>query len=367
MVKDVDWLLKLYRLMFRVVKLAERLSGIQRTVYVWSRVPFYKKMWEEAAIQLNAQFKCLAEGVWEIRDKECFTWINLHQVQFDDVVIWRLTGNKAFCYNLMKSNGLSVANYLVFGYDQISKILEFMKGYEGFYVVKPSVGTSAGVGVTTHIRSSAECRRAVALASLYGKEIIIERLVPGECYRLLILNGKMIHAVRRRGVRVNGDGRSTISQLIDKGNSARKKNFENSVPLTAITVDRDVLATLQMQNLSMIYVPAKDEEILIKSYDAPVRRNHVEVRTVYNENVTDLICKDVQDQAERAAKLLNARFAGVDIITHDPTIPLRESGGVINEINSSPGLHHHYNLMNDEGSSPATVVLKELLRSRRRI
>nr|HQU71074.1 hypothetical protein [Calditrichia bacterium] len=33
---------------------------------------------------------------------------------------------------------------------------------------------------------------------------------------------------------------------------------------------------------------------------------------------------------------------GVDLITPDVSRPLDEVGGVINEINTNPGLHHHY-------------------------
>ena len=51
----------------------------------------------------------------------------------------------------------------------------------------------------------------------------------------------------------------------------------------------------------------------------------------------------------------------IDIITFNPGISLESSGGVINEINTTPGLHHHYNLLNDHGTPPAVPVLKYLL------
>jgi cyanophycin synthetase len=61
---------------------------------------------------------------------------------------------------------------------------------------------------------------------------------------------------------------------------------------------------------------------------------------------------------------MNSGFAGIDIITLDPSVPLSESGGVINEVNTTPGLHHHYNHANADSSGPAVDVLKCLLRSR---
>jgi D-alanine-D-alanine ligase-like ATP-grasp enzyme len=85
------------------------------------------------------------------------------------------------------------------------------------------------------------------------------------------------------------------------------------------------------------------------------------VRTVYDQSVTHLICKDIRERAERVARLLNSRFAGIDVITLDPALPLEESGGVINEINTNPGLHHHY-VCGDEDSTPALSVLSYLLK-----
>jgi len=104
----------------------------------------------------------------------------------------------------------------------------------------------------------------------------------------------------------------------------------------------------------------KGREALVKSCDIQ-HAGKSELRTTFNENVTGLVCRDLRTKAVRAAYALNSEFAGVDIITLDPAVPLRESGGVINEVNTTPGLHHHYNLINGNGSSPAGDVLKYLL------
>ena len=100
-------------------------------------------------------------------------------------------------------------------------------------------------------------------------------------------------------------------------------------------------ATLLAQGLSSDSVIQDKREVLVQSHDAP-HAKHVEVRTIYDEVVTGLICKELRQQAERAAILLQSKFAGVDVITLDPSLPLEKSGGVINEINTNPGLHHHY-------------------------
>ena len=45
--------------------------------------------------------------------------------------------------------------------------------------------------------------------------------------------------------------------------------------------------------------------------------------------------------------MINVEFSGVDLMIEDHSLPLQESGCVVNEINTTPGLHHHA-LVEDE-------------------
>ena len=326
---------------------------------MWGRIPLYKEIWENAAMELNAGFIELAEGVWEVRYGDRETRLNNHLVQLDDPVVSSLAAKKDFCYSMLEKNGLPIPEHLTFRFDDLSKVKLFMEENGGFFVIKPARGTSAGLGVTTHITSFRECLNAIALASLHSHEIIIERLVPGECYRILILNGEIIHASRRRGLRVRGDGQSTIGELLIQEKKCFQE-FSGNDSLISLKDDRDITATLEAQRLTFESAPGAGQGVIVRSSELPSRKN-VEVRTVYNENVTGLLCQDLRKQAVQAAQALNSRFAGVDIITLDPSVTLEESRGVINEINTTPGLQHHYNLLNDHGTSPAVQVLKYLL------
>jgi len=345
--------------------MASRLWGRTQTVYVWDRIPFYRQLWEAAAARLSAQFSELAEGIWEVRRGESKTYINIHRIQLDDAVIDNLAGNKPFCYDILRREKIPVPDHVIFRPDELDRAWQFLNGRKSYFVVKPALETSAGMGVTTHVRTKRECRNAIALASLYSSTIILEDLVPGECYRLLVLNGRMIHAVRRRGVRVRGDERSTIAELVKRENE-RGRGKKPANAFGPITWNRDMSATLSRQGLTFQSVLPGGQEVLVQSHERPGEK-HVEVRTIYNEVVTHLICKELRQQAERAACLLHSKFTGVDVITLDPTVPLEQSGGVINEINSNPGMHHHYissshNAYNrTDDIQPAVTVLAYLL------
>ena len=263
---------------------------------------------------------------------------------------------KPLVYQMFAERGLRVPEHMVFQLQELDRATEFLKRHPRGCVVKPANGTSSGQGVTTHILTGRELRAASVLASLYCPELLIEPMIPGECYRLLVLKGEMIHAVCRRGPRLVGDGVSNVAMLIQAENERRKNQGES-----LLDVDRDCLFTLGYQDLSIESVPLQGQMFMGKSVNDP-RRTRVEVRTVYNEVVTGMICDVLKTSAESAAKILNSELVGVDLITVDPTVSLEKSGGVINEVNTTPGLHHHYDSSLERFPEPALRILQSLFR-----
>jgi D-alanine-D-alanine ligase-like ATP-grasp enzyme len=85
------------------------------------------------------------------------------------------------------------------------------------------------------------------------------------------------------------------------------------------------------------------------------------VRTVYTNSSRELICESIRRDAETAARVVGSAFLGVDVITLDPSVPLRESGGVINEVNTTPALHHHYDASREPYPAAAVLALQALL------
>ena len=61
----------------------------------------------------------------------------------------------------------------------------------------------------------------------------------------------------------------------------------------------------------------------------------------------------------QAAAVIGARLAGVDIITPDPSISLDKSGGVVLEVNTTPGYYYHYHRRG--GPVPVACAILECL------
>ena len=348
--------------LLKVARIIARLRGLWRAVfnssgqvYVGERVSSYKDMWQAAAREIGARFTSLADDTWEIELGGNKTRILNHMLQYDDPVTLEIASMKPLVYRLLKEQGLPVPEHIVFRIEEYERAYEFLSRHSDGCVIKPANGTSSGRGVTTHITTRSENHRAIVLASLYDRELLMEPMVPGECYRILVLRGQTVHAVCRRAARLCGDGASTVSDLI-RAENTRLQSENNNL----LKINHDSVFTLKYQDLRLDSVPAKYRVFAVQNVLDPAG-SRAEIRTVYNETVTDSICDAVKDAAAKAAAIVGSDFAGVDLITTDATVSLEESGGFINEVNTTPGMHHHYNPQREEFPWPVVQALADLL------
>ena len=326
-----------------------RVLGLARTVYVEQRVDEYRGYWEGAARILGAEFSTLAPGVWEVRLGERATRIAGHVVQADDPVTLRLAGDKALCHALARAAGVPVPEHLVFRLSTLREARKRVDGSGGLWVVKPVRGSSSGLGVTTGVRTGKEVEDAAVLASLFCPDLLLERMVAGESCRLLYLDGELVHAARRRGARVTGDGRRTVRQLAAERNLARMLD------------DPASLATLAAARLTADDVPGAGREVVVRGIPA-VSDGARELRTIYDETITPLVHPSLARSLAEVVRRLGSRLAGVDVVTVDPARPLEETGGAFLEINTTPGIHHHYHTDEERRAHPVVVrVLRRLL------
>lgn len=340
--------LKWRRLLAFLGRRVRRAAGIERTVYVDERVEEYRGYWAGAARRIGAEFHELTDRAWEVRRDGRHTRIVLSHVQLNDTVVADLSADKPFSYGVARAAGVPVPRHATFTLDTLGEAVEFVRRGKGFHVVKPARDTSAGIGVTTLVRSRRQLERAALLASLFCSTFIVEEMIPGETCRLLYIGGVFAHAVRRRGLRVRGDGRSTILELVEK--AGRSPSI----------LDVNAAWTLQAQALTPSSVVAAGEEVLVRSLPPGVARSR-ELRTVYDETITERVGPALIEEIGGVVAALESELAGVDVITRDPTRSLAEAGGVFLEINPAPGIHHHYLSPADLEEHPVASRLLEFL------
>ncbi len=319
-----------------------------------ARSEFYEHLWRNAAAEIGATFSALGDGYCEVRLHERRTLIWQGLVQCDDPVTLKLAGNKPMVHKLLSEKGVRVPRHAAFTLDTISLAEEFLRSSSASCVIKPAADSGAGDGVTTHVHTMFELHRAAAYASLVGSRLLIEEQVRGESYRLLYLDGQLLHALYRRSPRIVGDGKSTVRQLMIAENERRQRDA-GSAAVTRLRVDPDCVATLRDAGLSLRSVPRKGKEVIVKTV---VNEN----TTSDNVSMTTTIGEQLIQEGALAAKTLGILLAAVDVITSDPSRSLVDANGAVIEVNTTPGLHHHYNVMSpDLHDTIAVPILQRLL------
>ena len=197
-------------------------------------------------------------------------------------------------------------------------------------VLKPRWGKQ-GRGVTTNLTNETEIRAAYAEASRFGSNAVVEQFVEGADYRLLVINGRFVAAVKRVPARVTGDGCQSVQALIDESN---RRDRRDSVWLFPLHVDQEMLGTLAAQGLGLGYVPQAGETVQLRR----VANQSIGGTTI---DVTDEVHPDNRMMAVAAARACLLDLAGLDFMTTDISRSWREGGAAIIEINSGPGIDLH--------------------------
>ena len=81
-------------------------------------------------------------------------------------------------------------------------------------VVKPQDGNQ-GKGVTVNITTREQLEAAYQAATEFRDDIMVERFLPGNDFRLLVIGNKLIAAARRDPPQVIGDGEHSVRQLVE--------------------------------------------------------------------------------------------------------------------------------------------------------
>jgi cyanophycin synthetase len=318
---------------------------------VAGRTGFYRDVWEEAAAQLGGTVTVLERALLEIRCGDVVLRTRTNLTSLDDQLTVAVADDKPLVYRLLAEHGLPVPRHLVCRADDLRGAWAFARSLGRPCVVKPARASGA-IGVTTGVDARYDLARALAYGGAFGRELLVEEMVGGGIYRLLYFDGELLDAVRRDPPTVAGDGASPIERLIQTENERRLAGGIAAAQ-SLIKIDGELRHTLRHAGRTLQSVPAAGEVVLLKNVVNDNRRED-------NVSAAGALCPEVVRAGAAAAAAVGTRLAGVDIITPDPSRPLAEAGGVVIEVNQSPGYYYHY--YKREGRVPvATLILERLI------
>lgn len=200
-------------------------------------------------------------------------------------------------------------------------------------VVKPENGNQ-GKGVSIGLNNENEVAFAFNIAKKISDYVMVEKYIPGNDYRVLVVGDKVAAVAQRVPAYVIGDGKHPISYLINLKNMDPLRGEGHEKPLTKIKIDEVTIAVLKKQNYTLDSIPGSDKKIYLK--------NNANLSTGGEAiDCTDKIHPVNCQLAIQASKIIGLDIAGVDITCKDISIPITQSGGAIIEVNASPGLRMH--------------------------
>ncbi len=266
-----------------------------------------------------------------------------------------IAGDKVLAKQFLDRAGIPVPAGLVASTG--AEAVQALAQLGGAVVIKPQSGNHGkcvSVGIRTPAQAEQAYRRAAAGSG--SGAVIVESYIPGNDYRVLIVDGRVIAAAELRPPVVTGDGTRTISELVDAINADPRRGHGHSRELTKIALDDVALEHLAAAGL----VPGS---VLDAGQQVSLRRNGNLSTGGTSKDVTDLVHEDVAELCRRAAVAAGLDICGIDLRLADIGAALFSSindgdpavgqPAAIIEINACPGLRMH--LFPAEGSPRAVA------------
>jgi GNAT-family acetyltransferase (TIGR03103 family) len=196
----------------------------------------------------------------------------------------------------------------------------------GEVVVKPARGEQ-GWGITVGVADEDQLSVALDRAQAVHPEVLLERRMPGEDVRVLVIGGEVVAASVRRPPAIIGDGERAVAELIVELSAEREEATDgaSTVPLDEATNEVVEAAGHRFDTV------LPDGECLVVRGTANLHTGG----TMYD--VTDELHPALTGAAVAVATAIDIPVVGVDLMVPD----LGRADHVVIEANEQPGLANH--------------------------
>ena len=216
------------------------------------------------------------------------------------------------------------------------RVRAFVKEHGFPVVVKPNV-SGYSRGSYFPINNFRELWRGIALAKLWWPTTVIEQYLKGANYRVLATGHNLVSVIRRYPPFVIGNGKDSISALIDEENRVRAamKLHPTIFPIGKSDL---VIAHLKKHRLTLDSVPLEGEHVELFHRVALAPGGVVE--TIDQDTIAD----DNKALFMAVVRMFGANLLGIDVIFEKGIeISHRAQKCIFIEVNSRPyaEMHHH--------------------------
>lgn len=233
--------------------------------------------------------------------------------------------SKVTTRNLLSLSGFPVTKQiLVKNIEEVEKAVEIL----GYPVVLKEENGDKGIGIHANILNQRELLGCCAECSFGQKRYVVESHVAGNVYRINTIAGKVVRCVKRTNPRLIGDGKHSVSHLLNIYNSDTARNSHHNVA-EQIVVDFDMNRMLSQQGMTLNSIPEKGQIVQIRSGTEGAGKT---------TDVLQDMCDENKSLFEQVARTLSLDVTGIDFITEDISVPWSKSDCAICEVNAQPQL-----------------------------
>ncbi|HEX6474185.1 MAG TPA: cyanophycin synthetase [Candidatus Limnocylindria bacterium] len=263
-----------------------------------------------------------------------------------------IASDKKLTNKLLAATGVPVPRSEVVRNEQEASAAAATIGYP--VAIKPLDGNH-GRGVMLNLADDATVRGGYAAARAESRHggVVVESYLTGNDYRCLVIGGVLRAVAQRVPAHVVGDGEHSLSELIEITNADPRRGIGHEKVLTRIKVDDESTTYAREQGFEMSDVPPRGVRVFLK------RTGNMSTGGISIDR-TEEAHPDNVEIAELAARVVGLDIAGIDFICPDISVPVRETGGGIVEVNAAPGFRMHTHPTEGEPQYVAKPVIDAL-------
>ncbi len=218
-------------------------------------------------------------------------------------------------------------------------------------VVKPN-DRSCNKGVTISITNAEDMTKAIDIAYQYSDDIIVQKHVSGDVYRVFVLDHKIVALTKLVPPYITWDGVSTIQQLIEQENMSPRRQWWLLDPAYPIKITDEVTAHIASLWYDIWSIIAKDEKLSLS------KNPQLSFWGITENMPVEFINISLAKDCLKAAELLELPWGGIDVLS--PDIAWWEYA--IIEVNGLPDFKMHHYPFHGEGISIASSLFDFILK-----
>jgi cyanophycin synthetase len=264
------------------------------------------------------------------------------------------TKNKDATKLILSEHGISVPRGTIAQTykEALVNIKKFRLAYP--LIIKP-IDAAKGLGVIVGIKDSGQLFKSINQLCLVFKKnkslstlFIIEEMISGNDFRILILNGKFLACAQRVPAYIIGDGKSSISSLIKTFNKKRPVAFK-------LKLDSEVTKIIKEKGYTTKSTPGKGVRVQLRK-NANISSGGRSI------DKTHEISTRFKKIGEKCAQILDLRLAGVDLMTENISSKKLPQPYYVIEVNGAPQHDiHEKPIVMGKGVGVTKILVKNLM------